>query len=459
MSDKFAQFRQKYPVFSYNGYHMEKNEEEIRLWFDFEIEGLCEFHPETRIPIKNLPMLNDFDTPTAGRIVFSLGLTEAVSYWKASCSPSFVVRCGCLSSQQTDWWKKLWYNGLGEFFYRNGIETNEKDFVTVSCDADSISEESTDYKNGGIHIVPVGGGKDSAVTLGLLSDQREQIYCFTVNDQQAREDTVKAAGLSTDRIIRTYRTIDKNLLKLNAEGFLNGHTPFSAIVAFLSLYCGYLLGAEDIILSNESSANESNIQGTDVNHQYSKSYEFEQDFRRYVEEYIGISVNYFSLLRPFNEMQIAKQFSAMKQYHGIFKSCNVGSKKNIWCCDCAKCLFVYIILSPFLTVEELRAIFSQNLLDKESLSDDFDGLCGISDVKPFECIGTVREVRAALNMTVKKYKENGIELPLLLKRYECFSVDDPLNDFNSENGVPSEMKKYIEEMYNFVRSSDQVFTE
>ena len=43
-----------------------------------------------------------------------------------------------------------------------------------------------------------------------------------------------------------------------------------------------------------------------------------------------------------------------RNIHKIFKSCNVGSKSIPWnwCCDCPKCLFVYIILSPFLTKEE-----------------------------------------------------------------------------------------------------------
>ena len=450
----FASLRARYPVFRYDAYHLERTADEIVLTFDFSVPGLCSFHPQTRIPTQRLRIVNDFDSQTACAIVFALGLTETVSYWKAVCSPVIEVGCGQLTPAQKQWWKTLWFNGLGEFFYRNGIAANETDFVEIRCP--ETPDTPTDaFRSAGLCLVPVGGGKDSAVTLSLLRDRKERIRTFTVNDQPARTDTVRAAGLSADDMVRTYRTIDPELLRLNREGFLNGHTPFSAIVAFLSLYCAYLIGAEDIILSNESSANEANVAGTDVNHQYSKSYAFERDFTDYVRDVLGLPVRYFSLLRPFNEMQIAKQFAALPQYHAVFKSCNVGSKRNVWCCNCAKCLFVYCILSPFLSEDALTAIFGENLLEKESLRADFDGLCGLSDEKPFECIGTVREVRAALRRTIAQYRSQGKPLPALLRYVDGKlpdAADDPLLDCNAENNVPPAYQGCVKEMLRFVRA-------
>ena len=448
----FDELRRSYPVFHYDGYDISRTEDGILLSFDFGFDALAQFRPQTRIVTDNLTIVNDFDSPTAHAIVFALGLVEAVSYYKAVCSPVFEVRCGALTAEQKRWWKKLWYHGLGEFFYRNGIQTDEESFVEFRC-PETVTPVPCDFHGSGLHIVPIGGGKDSAVSLSLLQSERERIFGFTVNDQPARTDTLRAAGLADTQCIRTYRTIDPELLRLNREGFLNGHTPFSAIVAFLSLYCAYLIGAEDIILSNESSANESNICGTDINHQYSKSFAFEQDFSNYIQYTLNMPVRYFSLLRPFNELQIAKQFAALPQYHGIFKSCNVGSKRNIWCCACAKCLFVYCILSPFLSEEKLVAIFGENLLDKESLSEDFRGLCGLSPVKPFECIGTVREVRAALCRTIAQYKADGKPLPYLLTLCDGkFTADNPLDDLNAEHNIPPEFQGFMKEMADFVRT-------
>ncbi len=98
-------------------------------------------------------------------------------------------------------------------------------------------------------------------------------------------------------------------------------------------------GRKYIALSNESSANEVYVDGSEINHQYSKSTEFERDFREYCAE-SGEAPEYFSLLRPWSEWQIAREFVKYPQYFGVFQSCNLGSKTNVWCGGCAKCLYV-----------------------------------------------------------------------------------------------------------------------
>ena len=450
----FEELRGQYPVFVYENYHIDVQPDEVRLTFDFSIPGLAEFHPSTRIPTAALPLVNAPDSDAAKAIVFSLGLTEAVSYYKAACPPVMEIRCGCLTAAQIRWWKKLWFHGLGEFFYRNGIACTEEDLVTVRCAEGQMPTDSA-FRTADVCLVPVGGGKDSAVTLSLLGRYRETVFGFTVNDQQARTDTLRAAGLGGERMVRTYRTIDPALLELNRQGFLNGHTPFSAIVAFLSLYCAYLLGGGDVILSNEASANESTVPGTDVNHQYSKSYAFEQDFTDYVRTALALPIRYFSLLRPFNEMQIACFFASLPQYHPLFRSCNAGSRQNVWCCNCAKCLFVCVILSPFLPRDAVRAIFGEDLLDKESLLPQMRELCGLSAEKPFECIGTVDEVRAAVWRTIRRLRDQGEPLPRLLAWCagnvpEC--RDTLLSAFNEAHHVPEKYLPCVKEMYAYVRA-------
>ena len=450
----FETLRETYPVFVYEDYHIDVLPDEVRLTFDFSVPGLAEFHPTTRIPTGALPIVNAPDSGKARAIVFALGLTEAVSYYKAVCSPVIEVRCGSLSDAQTRWWKKLWFHGLGEFFYRNGVRTTEDEFVTVRCTGAQTPADGA-FRKTGVQLVPIGGGKDSAVTLSLLEAFRETTFGFTVNDQQARSDTLAAAGLPAERMVRTYRTIDPALLELNRQGFLNGHTPFSAIVAFLSLYCAYLLGGGDVVLSNEASANEATVPGTDVNHQYSKSFAFEQDFTDYVQRYFALPIRYFSLLRPFNEMQIACKFAHLPQYHAVFRSCNAGSKQNVWCRKCAKCLFVCVILSPFLSQSALRDVFGEDLLDKPSLLPEMRELCGLSAEKPFECIGTVDEVRAAMWRTIRRMRQNGETLPYLAQWCadnvpEC--TDTLPQDFNTEHHVPEKYMPCVKEMYDFVRT-------
>lgn len=455
MAEKnFAQLRKTYPTFTYERYEIEKIGTRVKLTFHFSIDGLCTFTPSTEIETENLQILNAPDSPDAQAIAFSLGMVELISYWKAACPKTVIIRCGYLSDWDKRFWKRLYFRGLSEFFYINGIETDKDEFMEIVCEKAAEERPLGEYKQSGMHIIPVGGGKDSCVTAQLLRGEKEKNLFFTVNDQPARTDTVRAAGYTDRAILRTYRTIDKNLLQLNKDGFLNGHTPFSAIVAFLSFYCAYLVGARDIVLSNESSANEANIAGTEVNHQYSKSYAFECDFAKYAERNLVPDIRYFSLLRPFSELQIAKQFAAFTQYHETFRSCNRGSKQNVWCAKCAKCLFVFSILSPFLPYDRLCELFGADMLNDSDLLSDFDGLCGFSEVKPFECVGTVSEIVFALHKTVENFCAAGKKLPVLLQHFAQtageYTGENLLLEYNAKNNVPDEFFEAVKEMYEYV---------
>ena len=210
------------------------------------------------------------------------------------------------------------------------------------------------------------------------------------------------------------------------------------------LHTLYHIYKKYIILSNEGSANEPTVIGTKINHQYSKTYEFENDFNDYTLKYFGLDIKYFSLLRPLSEFQIGMLFSKYKKYHKVFRSCNVGSKSNPWewCCKCPKCLFVYIILSPFLYKDELVDIFGEDLFEDKELLGTLLELAGYSETKPFECVGTYEEVRYALSLTISKLGGN---LPYLLKYYKN-NYDLELNhnlkkEFNNENNLE---EKFIE---------------
>ncbi|HQI46732.1 MAG TPA: hypothetical protein PLC59_11815, partial [Bacteroidales bacterium] len=103
-------------------------------------------------------------------------------------------------------------------------------------------------------------------------------------------------------------------------------------------------------------------------------------------------------------------------YFNVFKSCNVGSKNDIWCGKCAKCLFTFIILSPFIPSETMIRIFGSNLFEKKELICEFEQLIGLSETKPFECVGTIEEVNISLCEIINKHTGN--KLPFLLNFYK-----------------------------------------
>ncbi len=445
----FNDLRKEYKYFYYNKFEITENESEIVLKFDFEIPNLAHFNPTTSILKKNFKF-KDINSVYAKNMVFNIGMIELISYWKCACPENVIIKCGKLNSDQIDFWKKLYFNGLGELFYRNKIKTDINSFMNIQSTGDidfhyeKIDDESFGY------IVPIGGGKDSVVTLETLPLDRNSDLCLIINPKPVTLKCASLAGFDDNHIIEIKRVIDKNLIDLNSKGFINGHTPFSAMLAFTSYFVAYLLGKKYISLSNENSANESNVKGENINHQYSKSFEFECDFENYSDKYLKAPVKYFSFLRPLNELQIAKLFSKHEKYHHVFKSCNVGSKGEnwIWCCNCAKCLFAFTILSPFLYKEKLVSIFGEDLFDKKSLLEIFIELTGNGEYKPFDCVGTYEEVNYALTFVISKLESENKELPYLLSYYKKnFKLADMSEDitkrYNDNNNLTEEQNELL----------------
>lgn len=441
----YNELRKKYPVFRYKKYNIDINANDILIQFTFEIDNLSVFKPTIYIPKTYLHHKVDINSSIFQNIVFSMGMAELPSYWKATCSPMVVVEAGNLHTKQIEWWKKLYFNGLGEFFYLNGLMPKIADFMQIKCDSTKPIFDTKTVSVNNESLIPVGGGKDSVVTLEILKDFYEKNAPIILNPRQASLETARIAGYTETQIVQLKRTICKNLLSLNARGFLNGHTPFSAVLAFTTLFQAFLMKKKYIVLSNEDSANEATIPNTNINHQYSKSLEFENDFNHYTKHYITPDIHYFSLLRPLNEFRIATLFSKYKKYHKAFKSCNVGSKQDIWCGKCSKCLFVFIMLAPHLSTHELIDIFGYNLFENTDLKIDFEKLSGLVEEKPFECVGTINEVNAALYLICQNHINANIQMPFLLdywykKKHDSISnisIKQAQTYFSNKHNIPN----------------------
>ena len=440
--DKYNALRKQYPTFCYQSFEYDITPEGMKITFLFTIGETITFMPTITIPQREFYKWNGITKEQYDLLVFNIGMIELISYWKATCSPTIVMKPYSLNEEQIKFWQKLYYNGLSEFFYINGINSTIDDFVNIKTES-TCELSKTHFATTNSYIVPIGGGKDSVVTLEILSQAGKDICPMIINPRGATLDCAHIAGYERPDFIEIQRTIHPKLLELNAQGFLNGHTPFSAMLAFHSLLVAAITGRKHIALSNESSANESTIVGTNVNHQYSKSLEFENDFRSYVSSYITDDINYFSFLRPLSELQIAMFFAKNEKYFDVFKSCNVGSKTDIWCGNCPKCLFAYIILSPFIKPEVLNGIFGKAMLDDASLQLYFDQLTGLQNTKPFECVGTIDEVNTALAMTIERYYSN-CQLPYLLKNYSKKELITPLNTLSDEHNLDDELIKLFD---------------
>ncbi len=475
-SRKYEDLRLKHSTFIYENYTISQEAEGIKVQFFFSCDE-HHFSPYQLFYNKDF-ISTTFDEnkqKLIENIAFHIGLIELISYWKAFCCPNILIKCGSLTESQQRFWKKLWFNGLGEFFYLNNIKANADTFVKIHNGDNSklvshtnklvlnISEivshtnftipRPVNLETNDEFLVPIGGGKDSVVTLELLRAKSKKITPLVINSRGATKDCIERGAFSSAQTLEIKRTIDKHLLELNALGYLNGHTPFSAMLAFSCLMCSAITNKKYIALSNENSANEATDTLSGVNHQYSKSLEFENDFREYYKQNICPDIEYFSFLRPISELKIARIFSCL-DYFDVFKSCNVGSKQDIWCGNCPKCLFAFIILSPFLNIDQLTEIFGNNLFANDKLKNYFQELIGEKAVKPFECVGTKQEVNMALCEHIRKYgitqDETLLQYYTTTDLYAKYTKEDFkkfLNQPLSQNNLPADLLDCFDKFY------------
>jgi hypothetical protein len=205
-------------------------------------------------------------------------------------------------------------------------------------------------------------------------------------------------------LLNISRQLAPELFAMNKQGALNGHIPVTAVNSAILTVAAILQGADQVVFSNERSASYGSlIAGTgEVNHQWSKGWDFERAFAAHVRSHIAADLHYYSLLRPFSELAVARQFAKTDFYDAHFSSCNrnfhiLGERPaQRWCGVCPKCHFVFLALAPFMPKPRLMTIFGRNLLDEPAQIPGFDALLEYQDHKPFECVGEGKESRAAM---------------------------------------------------------------
>jgi len=446
----YQSLRKKHTKFTYQSYSYYILGKDLVVQFVFTLSPNIRFEP--KVIIKNIDekRLRALDVATLENFIFHLGLAEIPSYWKSAVSPEIIIEAGYLSKEQISWWNNLLENGLGEFFYINKIPFSGS-FLKITTTQKPPKNKVTSLRLKNRYIVPIGGGKDSFVTAHLLKETKTDFRPLVLGAVPAALNSSRA--VSSESPIQIERKIDPQLTALNKKGYLNGHTPFSSYLAFLTVFCGLIFDYQHIAISQEQSSNEGNIKigRKSINHQYSKSFSFEKKFREYLKKYLSRDINFFSFLRPLSELQITKIFIQTPEYFKTFKSCNVNLKEDSWCGKCPKCFTIYLLLASFLKEKELVKIFGKNLLDDLSLWSYIPAFLGKSGARPFDCISSIKETSIALSMAIKKYEAEGKNLPSLLHRYQKEfhprrdTNEGFLRSWDKNNFVPQSFQKTLKE--------------
>lgn len=389
----------RYRQFSFDSYAFESATGELSL--HYSMDETLRFTERYRFDFT----FETYDERALQRAIEALFFVAGVSYYKTFVPDEIVIKQGQLDETMAAFMRKTYQKGLGEFWYVNKLDPH----TPVSIPATVRHQLEPIHVPGNGLLVGLGGGKDSLVSVELLRSKDLNIATWSLNHRSHMTPLVTHIGLPHYWVEREW---DPQLFSLNEQGALNGHIPISAIFACVGTIVAILTGRRDVVVSNEQSANEETLsyRGASINHQYSKTQEFERDYQRYLRHIFGDSIRYYSVLRPFSELRIAELFakSAFEKYQAVFSSCNRafvhGSNHMSWCGECAKCAFVFLILSPFVPRHKLEALWGgKNLLLEPSLETTYRQLLGIVGEKPLDCIGEVKESRAAMRLTQEHY--------------------------------------------------------
>lgn len=326
-----------------------------------------------------------------------LHLVAGVSYYKAGVPGEIRVESTSLDARTAAFLDALYLHGLGEFAYHNRLDLRGR--IRFPGTAMATAPAATlDLPRR--TLVPIGGGKDSLVSVEILRAADAQATAVWVGQSPLIAACAERTELPT---LNLRRELSPVLFDYNRLGAYNGHIPVTAINSAILVLAAVLYGYDAIAFSNERSASSATLEyeGQPVNHQWSKGWEFEHAFGALVHERVAADLHYYSLLRPLSELAVAERFARVTRYDDVFSSCNrnfriLGPKPaDRWCGQCPKCHFVFLALAPFMPKPRLLAIFGRNLLDDATLAAGFDALIEYRDHKPFECVGEGAESRAA----------------------------------------------------------------
>jgi UDP-N-acetyl-alpha-D-muramoyl-L-alanyl-L-glutamate epimerase len=371
---------------------------ERKATFTYELHHQQEIFSFTEIlSFPQVLQLSEVPADLRETLLNNLLLALGISYYKLYCPKEIVLNKFTLTKKQAEFWNTLYTKGLGEFFYKNKLDFRGLISFPFSEEA---SSQAISFPRENRSLVGIGGGKDSIVTAELLKEHKKPFTSFVINSHPLQDEVITLIG-GTSLVVK--RELDPTLFALNNRSdTYNGHVPVSSHYAFIGLFCAVFYDFRYVIVSNEQSSNYGNVTylGSEINHQWSKSFEFEKMLQEHVKTSITPDVTYFSLLRSLTELGITKLFVKYPHYFSHFSSCNrnfrinTPSKKR-WCGECAKCAFAFVMLAAFLPKEQLLQIFGQNLFEKEELMQTYKELLGVGEVKPFDCVGTPEEVQVA----------------------------------------------------------------
>jgi hypothetical protein len=339
-------------------------------------------------------------TATLDALLIMIG----INYWSLFPTKNIFIEKFSLTRSQAEFWNTVYTKGLAEYFYQT--KTDFRNLISFPFEDNIPLPIPTPYKSPKRSLLLNGAGKDSILSAEILKQTNTIFDYFTVGPVTAHKRVAETVGVKT---ISASRHLDPIL-----KPFIPGSYPSVSTYTFIATLLAELLGYNEIIFSNEKSADFGNVDylGLHVNHQWCKSTEAEKLINGYIQSYITPDISTKSLLREYSEIEIVRRFVQYPQYLYNVTSCNTYfwlptiqqklTRPNYWCGRCAKCVFLFACFSAYLPRKVVVDIFRSDLYEKKRLLPLYREILGIEGFKPFDCVGEPGEMILAMHYAANK---------------------------------------------------------
>jgi len=387
----------------------------------------------------------------------ALHLALGVSYYKIFVSPA-ISHPYKMDEAEAMFWNDVWRGGYGEFLYINKLAPT----VLAAFQAqDGVSYDILDESTTSGVILGIGGGKDSVVAGELLKTIGQDVEGFVMATGEQRGQAQAVADVMQVPLHVIERRLDKQLLDLQEmPGAYKGHIPISLIFGLVGTVLALASNKASVVVANEASASTPRIDSEHgaVNHQWSKSFGFEQQLQQYIHGQVSPAVTYFSAIRQLTSVGVAKLFGRLPQYFEVFTSDNFvfridpAKRPNArWSLESPKSLSSFILLAPWLSEADMLRTFGRDFLGEPELETLFLELTGQQGEPPLDCVGTVEELVLSLNLTAKQNKfATSILMKLAVERGTIADKDwqielDAMLGLQPDQALPPELAAVIDQ--------------
>ncbi len=112
------ELRKRHRKISYIKHSFEIRDDGLHIEYLFTLDPGIQFHHKVSFHCFDMSPAS-LSEQQLDLLIFNLGMVELISYYKLACPLQVAIHPYKLSSHEEAFWRKIYFNGLGEFMFVN----------------------------------------------------------------------------------------------------------------------------------------------------------------------------------------------------------------------------------------------------------------------------------------------------------------------------------------------------